>query len=67
MAESRRFYIDTNVVIAIIEAPGDLTPGQAAFIDDVDRARIMAITSELTLAECLVKPMAERNAGTVAA
>jgi predicted nucleic acid-binding protein len=62
-----RFYIDTNVVIAIIEAPGALTPGQMAFLEDVDRGRIKAVTSELTLAECLVKPMADRNANAVEA
>lgn len=62
-----RFYVDTNVVIAIIESSGALTPGQAAFIDDVDRGRNTAVTSELTLAECLVKPMADRNLETVAA
>ena len=67
MARPSRFYIDTNVAIAIIEASGSLTPGQTAFIGDVDKNRIDAVTSELTLAECLVKPMADRNAGRVAA
>ena len=62
-----RFYIDTNVVIAIVEANSALTAGQMAFIENVDKGRVKAATSELTLAECLVKPMAGHNAVTVQA
>lgn len=67
MAPPLRFYVDTNVVIAIVEATSILVPVQVAFVEGIERSRIKAFTSELTLAECLVKPMADRNADTVAA
>jgi predicted nucleic acid-binding protein len=67
VAARSRFYVDTNVVIAIIELPNALSAAQSSFIEEVDRGRNKAITSELTLAECLVKPMADRNADVIAA
>lgn len=67
MAGSSRCYLDTNVVIAIVEAKTALTPGQMAFVEGVDTHHTKAVTSELTLAECLVKPMSDRNADAIAA
>lgn len=60
-------YFDTNVVIAIIEGTGPLSPAQAAILNAIDEDRLPALTSELTLAECLVKPFAERNAVAIEA
>jgi predicted nucleic acid-binding protein len=67
LAASRRYYIDTNVVIAIVEASSALTPNQLNFLKDVDGGGAEAATSELTLAECLVKPIADRNEAAVKA
>lgn len=57
-----RIYLDTNVLIYFVE-------GNEAYADvlrDVFRAieggSVVAVTSELTLAEVLVKPMAEGKA-----
>ena len=62
-----RTYVDTNVIISIVEAATPLAPAQMQFLKSVDTGKTEAITSELTLAECLVKPLAERNAAAVAA
>ncbi|MGK7903294.1 MAG: type II toxin-antitoxin system VapC family toxin [Hormoscilla sp.] len=54
-------YLDTNILIYALE-------GYPAFIQDltqlfqsIDRGDLMAVTSELSLAEALVKPIKERN------
>lgn len=67
MAARPRYYLDTNIVISVVEATGHLTENQSQFISAIDSATIEALTSELTLAECLVKPFADRNAFAVEA
>jgi len=62
-----RYYLDTNVVISVVEAAGRLAETQTRFIAGIDGASIEALTSELTLAECLVKPFADKNAAAVEA
>jgi len=62
-----RYYLDTNVVIAIVESTDALSPAQMVFIEGLDRGRLRSVTSELTLAECLVKPMADRDPDAVTA
>ena len=62
-----RYYLDTNVVISVVEAAGHLAETQTKFIAKIDGAAIEALTSELTLAECLVKPFADKNAAAVEA
>ena len=62
-----RYYLDTNVVISVIEAAGRLAETQTRFIAGIDGASVEAVTSELTLAECLVKPFADKNAAAVEA
>ena len=54
------FYLDTNVLIAIVEGTPP-TADQTAFLQALDGGELTARTSELSLAECLVKPYAERN------
>ncbi|EBU8132015.1 VapC toxin family PIN domain ribonuclease [Salmonella enterica subsp. enterica serovar Java] len=60
-------YLDANVLIALIEASLPLTDGQAAFVANIDSGKIVAVTSELALAECLVKPLADSNVKAVEA
>lgn len=60
-----RYYVDTNVVIAIVEGSEQLSDTQFEFVARVDNGECEALTSELTLAECLAKPMADRNAALV--
>lgn len=61
MAMPARYYLDTNVIISIIDGARGLDKEQAEFIAHVDEGRIEALTSELTLAECLVRPFANEN------
>ena len=67
MAEARRTYLDTNALIAILEKEGDLDQAQRAFVGEIEEGGVEAVTSELTLAECLVKPIAERDEALVRA
>lgn len=57
--EPRFHYLDTNVLIAIIEPVMPLTDAQSRFITRLDRGEAFAITSEVALSECLVKPFAD--------
>ncbi|MDP9136801.1 MAG: type II toxin-antitoxin system VapC family toxin [Pseudomonadota bacterium] len=62
-----RYYLDTNVVISIIEATETFGQAQRRFVEKIDAREIAATTSELTLAECLVKPLANKDAAAVEA
>ena len=57
--EPRFHYLDTNVLIAIIEPVVPLTNAQSLFLERIDRGEFFALTSELALSECLVKPFAD--------
>lgn len=65
MAVAPRFYLDTNVVIAVVEGLNDLTDAQRDFLRRLDLGHAQAITSELTISECLVKPLRERRVEAV--
>lgn len=52
-----RFYLDTNAVIAILERTEGLNPAQRMFLLGIADGRWFAASSELTLAECIVKPI----------
>lgn len=54
-------YLDSNVVITILEHTAPLNPAQKKFIDALETGQVTGISSHLTLAECLVKPMRESN------
>jgi predicted nucleic acid-binding protein len=54
-------YLDTNIVISAIETASPLTQAQQELILQVDSGEIAALTSEMTLAECLVKPFADKD------
>ena len=45
----------------------DNKSARARFLRLLDEGKVKALTSELTLAECLVKPFADRNAVAVSA
>lgn len=61
MAEARRIYLDTNALIAVLEKADELDTAQTALVEEIDEGELEAVTSELTLAECLVKPIAEKD------
>lgn len=54
-------YIDSNIVIYIVEGFPAFQPALHALLKGVDDDRLRLVTSELTLAEVLVKPIANRN------
>ncbi|PHR19943.1 MAG: VapC toxin family PIN domain ribonuclease [Hoeflea sp.] len=58
-------YLDSNVVITILEHTTPLNRSQKLFIDALENGTVTGISSHLTLAECLVKPMRESNAHAI--
>jgi predicted nucleic acid-binding protein len=62
----QRLYLDTNVFIYIVESPKPLTKGQADLIHYIDHGAITPLTSELSLAECLIDPLARGDTGLAA-
>lgn len=60
-------YLDTNILIALVEPVAALTPGQADLLERMERGDFVGLTSELALSECLVKPIADDNARAQAA
>jgi predicted nucleic acid-binding protein len=53
----QRVYLDTNIIIYAVEEPSPMSAGQTALFEGMDDGSIAAITSELSLAECLVYPL----------
>ena len=62
-----RVYLDTNIVIYIVEGYERYAPTLKALLAALDAGEIAAVTSELTLAEALVKPLRDQNATSSAA
>ena len=56
-----KVYLDTNIVIYAIEGFADLAEQIQALLHALDDAQIVAVTSELTLAEALIKPLKDQN------
>jgi predicted nucleic acid-binding protein len=54
-------YIDTSVLIQIVEHANRATREQVAFADAVSSRQVLAFSSDLTLSECLVHPFRDRN------
>jgi predicted nucleic acid-binding protein len=67
VASRPRYYLDTNVVILIIEATETFGQAQRRFVERIDASEIAAATSELTLAECLIKPLTDKDPAAVEA
>lgn len=59
-------YLDANILIAIIEGR-PLSTAQHDLLARLVDGRLVGATSELSLAECLVRPYRERDATVVAA
>ena len=56
-----RLYLDTNVFIYYVEGHRRLAPVLAELFEMIDERAVSVFTSELTLAEVLVKPIADGN------
>jgi len=56
-----RIYLDTNVWIYAVESYPTFITELTALLDSIDQGYQVAITSELSLAEVLVKPLREQN------
>jgi predicted nucleic acid-binding protein len=61
-AEVPLYYLDANIIIYAIERPLAQSAAQHALLKALDRGTILACTSELSLAECLVAPIARNSA-----
>ncbi|NES71238.1 MAG: type II toxin-antitoxin system VapC family toxin [Okeania sp. SIO2D1] len=57
-----RIYLDTNIFIYAIEGYAQFETELNELFEAFDRGNLQAITSELTLAEVLVKPLIDNNA-----
>ncbi|WP_183191777.1 PIN domain-containing protein [Ancylobacter tetraedralis] len=64
-----RFYLDTNAFIEAVETPGRTAEAFGMVLQRAGRSNlpIASVTSELTLAELLVKPIRDRDEALVAA
>ena len=60
--KGQRVYFDANVIIYQLIGYEPLQPQLAAVFGLVDRGECQAITSELTLAEIMVKPLRDGDA-----
>jgi uncharacterized protein len=50
-------YLDSNIVIYALEESSDWPDAVRALLDAIDASQIRAVTSELTLAEVMTKPL----------
>lgn len=57
----KRVYLDTNIIIYAVEGFADYEDKIKALLEELDASEIIAVTSELTLAEVLVKPLQDGN------
>jgi predicted nucleic acid-binding protein len=57
VTELPRVYLDSNVFITAMETPGAHSDHAWWIIHAIEEGKIAAVTSELTIAEVLVKPM----------
>lgn len=60
-------YLDTNIFIYALEGYPAFRSTLTALFEALDRHELLAVTSELTLAECLVKPLLDHHAEREAA
>ncbi len=64
---SGRLYLDTNIFIYALEGYPVFRAVLTTVFNVLDRGELIAVTSELTLAEVLVKPLLDRHAERQAA
>ena len=62
-----RVYLDSNVFITAMETPGAHADHAWWIIQAVEDGKIAAVTSEITIAEVLVKPIQMGDRGFVEA
>ena len=58
-ALGRKVYLDTNIFIYLVEGHPAYSSLIARLFDAVDAKTVHAVTSELSIAEVLVKPIAD--------
>lgn len=58
----QRVYLDTNIVIYVVEGFAQYAAKVQALLDAMDAGEVFVVTSELTLAEVLVGPLKTQNA-----
>lgn len=56
-----RFYVDTNIWIYFLEGHPDFAPRVRALFLAAQSSRARLCTSEITLAECLLKPARQQD------
>lgn len=59
-----RVYLDTNIVIYAIEGFAEYEGPIQQLLEAIDAGDLTAVTSELTLAEALIKPLKENHPKT---
>lgn len=57
----RKAYLDSNIFIYAVEAISPYAEALGPFLDALEDGTVEAVTSELTLAEVLVKPFHTGN------
>jgi predicted nucleic acid-binding protein len=67
LVSGQRVYLDANIFIYALEGHARYADVLAELFDAIDHGEVQAVTSELTLAEVLVKPFADANAERQAA
>ncbi len=56
-----RVYLDTNIFIYALEGYPEFVDELNEFFESIDAGNLRAFTSELTLAEVLVRPLMDGN------
>jgi len=59
--KGERIYLDTNIFIYALEAYPEFVSALTSLFVAIDEGKLRAVTSELTLAEVLIKPMMDNN------
>ena len=59
--QGQQIYLDTNVWIYALEGYPSFVPDLTQLFQSIDSGDLTAVTSELTLAEVLVKPLMDGN------
>lgn len=57
----RRLFLDTAPIIYFVEQNPDFFPQAEVIFNHIDRGRVTAVTSPITLAECLIFPIRDQN------
>jgi predicted nucleic acid-binding protein len=66
LSRGDRVYFDANVLIFAVEANVDFVDAATGMFEHVARAGAIAVTNELSIAECMYKPAATNDARLIA-